>query len=206
MCWCFDYRAAAYTRRHLYTVSLQGHRNTHFSCHQDIHNQNCLESWHSLHLRHTRTGRHIHWYLKNKVYVIQNNKKVDGSFEMLQWYLCFSFMRAYLICSKQDEANLRVTIYDLSLLFYGCLFCAVFSLTVVGMQRKCNSPFYSCVLGFQVFEQEWGQGWPCYDTNLVAFQMQITFLSMLTRYWSLSQQGHLQPHSKLKAWRLSTQP
>ena len=63
-------------------------------------------------------------------------------------------MRAYLICSKQDEANLRVTIYDLSLLFYGCLFCAVFSLTVVGMQRECNSPFYSCVLGFEVFEQE----------------------------------------------------
>ena len=58
-------------------------------------------------------------------------------------------MRAYLICSKQDEANLRMTIDDLSLLFYGC-----FSLTVVGMQRECNSPFYGCVLGFQVFEQE----------------------------------------------------
>ena len=27
---------------------------------------------------------------------------------------------------------------------------------------------------------------------------------MLTRYWSLSQQGHLQPHSKSKAWQLST--
>ena len=26
---------------------------------------------------------------------------------------------------------------------------------------------------------------------------------MLTRYWSLSQQGHLQPHSKSKAWQLS---
>ena len=28
----------------------------------------------------------------------------------------------------------------------------------------------------QAFEQEWGC-WPCYDTNLTAFQMQITFLS-----------------------------
>ena len=28
---------------------------------------------------------------------------------------------------------------------------------------------------------------------------------MLTRYWSLSQQGHLQPHSKSKAWQLSIQ-
>ena len=27
---------------------------------------------------------------------------------------------------------------------------------------------------------------------------------MLTRYWSLSQQGHFQPHSKSKAWQLST--
>ena len=31
------------------------------------------------------------------------------------------------------------------------------------------------------------------------------FVSMLTWYWSLSQQGHLQPHSKSKAWQLSTQ-
>ena len=30
------------------------------------------------------------------------------------------------------------------------------------------------------------------------------FVIMLTRYWSLSQQGHLQPHSKSKAWQLST--
>ena len=28
---------------------------------------------------------------------------------------------------------------------------------------------------------------------------------MLTRYWSLSQHGHLQLHSKSKAWQLSTQ-
>ena len=31
------------------------------------------------------------------------------------------------------------------------------------------------------------------------------FVLMLTRYCSLSQQGHLQPHSKSKAWQLSTQ-
>ena len=30
------------------------------------------------------------------------------------------------------------------------------------------------------------------------------FVIMLTRYRSLSQQGHLQPHSKSKAWQLST--
>ena len=28
---------------------------------------------------------------------------------------------------------------------------------------------------------------------------------MLTRYWSLLQRGYFQPHSKLKAWQLSTQ-
>ena len=28
---------------------------------------------------------------------------------------------------------------------------------------------------------------------------------MLTRYWSLSKQGHLHPHSKFKDWQLSTQ-
>ena len=31
------------------------------------------------------------------------------------------------------------------------------------------------------------------------------FVIMLTRYWSLSQPGHLQPHSKSKAWQLRTQ-
>ena len=30
------------------------------------------------------------------------------------------------------------------------------------------------------------------------------FVIMLTRYWSLSQHGQLQPHSKSKAWQLST--
>ena len=41
--------------------------------------------------------------------------------------------------------------------------------------------FYSCVLDCQAFEQECGQGWPCYDTNIAAaFQMQITLL-----LWSL---------------------
>ena len=29
---------------------------------------------------------------------------------------------------------------------------------------------------------------------------------MLTRYWPISQDSHLQPHSKSKAWQLSTQP
>ena len=34
-----------------------------------------------------------------------------------------------------------------------------------------NSPFYSCVLGYQAFEQEWGQELPCINTNVAAFQM-----------------------------------
>ena len=29
---------------------------------------------------------------------------------------------------------------------------------------------------------------------------------MLTRYWPISQDSHLQPHSKSKVWQLSTQP
>ena len=31
------------------------------------------------------------------------------------------------------------------------------------------------------------------------------FVIMLTRYWSLSQHGQLQPHSKSKAWQLRAQ-
>ena len=31
------------------------------------------------------------------------------------------------------------------------------------------------------------------------------FVFKLTRYWSLSQQGHLQPHFKSKAWQLNTE-
>ena len=42
--------------------------------------------------------------------------------------------------------------------------------------------------------------------NIAAFQMQITLLLLsLDTAWSLSQQGHLQPHSKSKAWQLGTQ-
>ena len=32
-------------------------------------------------------------------------------------------------------------------------------------------PFYSCVLDCQTFEQEWDEEWPCFDTNVAAFQM-----------------------------------
>ena len=37
------------------------------------------------------------------------------------------------------------------------------------------------------------------------FSNVIHFVIMPTTYWSLSQQGHLQPYSKSKAWQLSTQ-
>ena len=40
-----------------------------------------------------------------------------------------------------------------------------------------NNPFYSCVVSCQAFQQRWGEGGPSYDTNLAAFQMQITLLS-----------------------------
>ena len=53
---------------------------------------------------------------------------------------------------------------------------SVFNLRIL-MSSLLNSPFYSCVLGCQVFEQEWDWGWPWYDTNLAAFQMKITLFS-----------------------------
>ena len=33
----------------------------------------------------------------------------------------------------------------------------------------------------------------------------LCYHQMQTRYWSLSQHGQLQPHSKSKAWQLNTQ-
>ena len=40
---------------------------------------------------------------------------------------------------------------------------------------------------------------PCYFSNT------NYFVIMLSRYWFLSQQGHLQPHSKSKAWQVGSQ-
>ena len=69
-----------------------------------------------------------------------------------------------------------------------------------------NSPSYSWMLSCQAFEQSETKGdlVTIFDTNISAFKISY-FVIMLTRYWSLTQQGHLQPHSKLKAWQLSTQ-
>ena len=41
--------------------------------------------------------------------------------------------------------------------------------------------------------------------TLLFFKCKFHMLSCSLRYWSLSQQGQLQPHSKSKAWQLSTQ-
>ena len=75
---------------------------------------------------------------------------------------------------------------------------------------NCNfsvtfSPFYSYVLGCQAFEQEWSWRWPCYDKKPCCFWNVNDFVIMLTRYWSLSQHGQLQPDPKSKAWQQSTQ-
>ena len=69
-----------------------------------------------------------------------------------------------------------------------------------------NSPSYSCMLSCQAFDRRETKGdlVTIYDTNIAAFKMSY-FVIMLTRYWCLSQQDHLQPHTKLKAWQLSTQ-
>ena len=36
-----------------------------------------------------------------------------------------------------------------------------------------NRPFYSCGLGALAFDRTWGWSWPCFDTNLIPFIMQI---------------------------------
>ena len=36
-----------------------------------------------------------------------------------------------------------------------------------------NSPFYSCGLGILAFEGTWGWSWPCFDTTLLPFLMEI---------------------------------
>ena len=41
--------------------------------------------------------------------------------------------------------------------------------------------------------------------TITVFNVCFFVIMLDTRYWSLSQQGHLQPHSKSKAWQLSTQ-
>ena len=68
-----------------------------------------------------------------------------------------------------------------------------------------NSPFNNCVLGHQVFEQERSK------RDFVTIQMLLFLKSKLLCYHGnlilvfVTTLGHLEPHSKLKAWQLSTQ-
>ena len=39
--------------------------------------------------------------------------------------------------------------------------------------RQLNRPFYSCGLSTLAFEWMWGWRWPCFDTNLLCFVMEI---------------------------------
>ena len=59
----------------------------------------------------------------------------------------------------------------LSLLFLSVLFvCRNLELKCIGWK---NRPFYSCGLGTLAFEWMWGWRWPCFDTNLLCFVMEI---------------------------------
>ena len=43
-----------------------------------------------------------------------------------------------------------------------------------GPRWQCsNRPFYSCGLSTLAFEWTWGWRWPCFDTNLLCFVMEI---------------------------------
>ena len=67
-----------------------------------------------------------------------------------------------------------------------------------------NSPFNNCVLSRRVFEQEQGK------QDFVKIQMLLFLKSKLLCYHGhqilvfVTTLGHLVPHSKLKAWQLST--
>ena len=69
-----------------------------------------------------------------------------------------------------------------------------------------NGLFESCMLGCQALKQEWGYGDLVMIQTLLLFKCTVNyFVIMLTRYWSFSRRGYLQPHFKSKAWQLSTQ-
>ena len=48
-----------------------------------------------------------------------------------------------------------------------------------------NRPFYSCGLSILAFEQTSGWGWPCSDTNLFPFLMEIIFKNSWLAYKNL---------------------
>ena len=45
-----------------------------------------------------------------------------------------------------------------------------------GRLQLCNRPFYSCRLSDRASEWQRGWSWPCFDTDLTAFIVQIKFL------------------------------
>ena len=52
-------------------------------------------------------------------------------------------------------------------------------------------PFYSCLLGDLAFEWQRGWRWPCFDTNLSAFVMQMHLVSIRTTRFTQQKQWGL---------------
>ena len=47
------------------------------------------------------------------------------------------------------------------------------AVTKISSFQVSARPFYSCGLSTLAFEWMWGSGWPCFDTNLFCFVMEI---------------------------------
>ena len=55
-------------------------------------------------------------------------------------------------------------------------------------EAKGNRPFYSCLLGDLAFEWQRGWRWPCIDTDLSAFVMQMHLVSIETTWFTQQRQ------------------
>ena len=59
------------------------------------------------------------------------------------------------------------------------------------VENEKNRPLYSCLLGDLAFEWQWGWRWPCFDTDLSAFIMQMHLVSMWTAWFTQQKQWGL---------------
>ena len=118
------------------------------------------------------------WALFHYLYVVSSNSTEFASYLYGLTLNSFRIYHHIVDDHKQGKGTRfdKHNHWDLtSILFITCQW----SFFVVGVViffyyfHSINSPFYSCMLGCQALYQEWGEGWPCYDTNLAAIKCKL---------------------------------
>ena len=127
------------------------------------------------------------------------NREGNKHFKRMWTFWCPLRLNARFTCSCPGHYHTRASLVSVSsvLTCKGCLRSAVSS--------KIVHFIVVCLVAKPLNRSKAKVDLAMIQTLLLFKCILLYYYFMLTRYWSLSKQGHLQPHSKSKTWQLSTQ-